>query len=154
MGDGRALVLPPSGEAPALENGSVLFVGTATVLLRYGGFTILTDPNFLHRGEKVHLGFGLTSTRLTEPALELEALPRLGLILLSHMHEDHFDRTVEAKLDRSIPIVTNDHAARALKRKGFADVHALEAWERLEVRKGTASVDVTAMPGRHGPGLV
>ena len=27
----------------------VEFIGTATVIIRYGGFTILTDPNFLHR---------------------------------------------------------------------------------------------------------
>jgi hypothetical protein len=31
--------------------GSIFFIGNATVLLRYAGFTILTDPNFLHRGE-------------------------------------------------------------------------------------------------------
>ena len=29
---------------------SLTFVGTATTVLRLGGFTILTDPNFLHRG--------------------------------------------------------------------------------------------------------
>jgi hypothetical protein len=49
--------------------GSVTFVGTATVLIRYGGLTILTDPNFLHRGDHVHLGYGLTSERLTNPPL-------------------------------------------------------------------------------------
>jgi L-ascorbate metabolism protein UlaG (beta-lactamase superfamily) len=31
--------------------GSIFFVGTATVILRYAGFTILTDPNFLHAGD-------------------------------------------------------------------------------------------------------
>src|SRR5687767_4755999 len=33
--------------------GSLLFIGTATTLIRYGGFTILTDPTFLHKGETV-----------------------------------------------------------------------------------------------------
>ena len=32
------------------------FIGTATTLIRYAGFTVLTDPNFLHRGERVYLG--------------------------------------------------------------------------------------------------
>ena len=36
------------------------------MILRYGGFTILTDPNFLHKGDHVHLGYGLRSERLTE----------------------------------------------------------------------------------------
>src|SRR6516165_3176807 len=57
--------------------GSIFFVGNATVILRYAGFTILTDPNFLHRGDHVHLGHGMTAARRTDPALELEkASPR------------------------------------------------------------------------------
>jgi len=40
------LSLPSSGEQSDFARGSVFFVGTATVLLRYAGFTILTDPNF------------------------------------------------------------------------------------------------------------
>ncbi len=32
--------------------GSVFFVGKTSVILRYGGFTILTDPNFLHQANR------------------------------------------------------------------------------------------------------
>jgi L-ascorbate metabolism protein UlaG (beta-lactamase superfamily) len=78
--------------------GSIFFVGNATAILSYAGFTILTDPNFLRRGDHVHLGYGMTAARRTDPALELEALPSIDLVLLSHMHEDHFDREV----DRSV----------------------------------------------------
>src|SRR4051812_8111706 len=78
--------------APADLAGSITFIGTATVLIRFGGFTILTDPNFLHGGERIHLGYGLHARRLTEPALAIEQLPELDLVVLSHMHEDHFDR--------------------------------------------------------------
>jgi hypothetical protein len=52
--------------------GSIFFVGNATVILRYARFTILTDPNFLHRGDHVHLGHGMTAARRTDPALELK----------------------------------------------------------------------------------
>jgi len=59
MSEVRELVLPTdNSEVPQLETGSLLFIGTATVLLRYAGFTILTDPNFLHQGDRVHLGYG------------------------------------------------------------------------------------------------
>jgi hypothetical protein len=37
----------------------VTFIGTATTLLRLGPFTLLTDPNFLHRGQHAKLGYGL-----------------------------------------------------------------------------------------------
>jgi L-ascorbate metabolism protein UlaG (beta-lactamase superfamily) len=41
--------------------GSLTFIGTATTVLRLGGFTLLTDPNFLHRGQRAYLGYGLTT---------------------------------------------------------------------------------------------
>jgi hypothetical protein len=34
------------------------FIGNATVLLSYGPLTLLTDPNFLHRGQYAYLGAG------------------------------------------------------------------------------------------------
>ena len=134
--------------------GSVFFVGTATVILRYAGFTILTDPNFLHRGDHVHLGHGMTATRRTDPALELEALPPVDFVVLSHMHEDHFDREVERRLDRGLPIVTTSHAAANLAAKGFRAARALKTWEALTVSKGGARVRITSMPGAHGPGFL
>ena len=105
------LVLPGPAIAPSLRGGSIFFVGTATVILRYGGFTILTDPNFLHKGDHVHLGYGMTSERLTEPALSFEQLPPIDFVLLSHYHGDHFDHLVADKLDRNVPIITTKHAA-------------------------------------------
>ncbi len=63
---------------------SLLFIGNATVLLRYAGFAILTDPNFVHSGEDVPLGYGLSTRRLTDPAIEIEQLPPLDFVLLSH----------------------------------------------------------------------
>ena len=43
---------------------SLTFIGTATTVLRLGSFTLLTDPNFLHRGQRAYLGKGLWSKRL------------------------------------------------------------------------------------------
>jgi len=145
--------LPASTEDGAdLGEGSVFFVGTATVVLRYGGFTVLTDPNFLHAGDHVHLGYGLTAERRTDPALDVEDLPPVDLVLLSHYHGDHFDRIAAAKLDRDLPIVTTHHAARKLAEKGFRETHPLETWEAATIRKGDVDLTVTAMPGKHAPG--
>ncbi|WP_338767906.1 MBL fold metallo-hydrolase [Massilia sp. METH4] len=137
---------------PAAQAGhSVQFIGTATVLIRHGGLTILTDPNFLHKGEHVHLGYGLSSERQTDPAIEFEALPPIDLVLVSHLHEDHFDRVVYEKLKRSTPIVTTSAAADELRKRGFTAVVGLGTWQDLEVTKGDTTLRLTAMPGRHGP---
>jgi L-ascorbate metabolism protein UlaG (beta-lactamase superfamily) len=154
MDEARELILPTSDVSPDFKSGSLFFVGNATVLLRYAGFTILTDPNFLHQGEHVHLHYGIRSARRTNPAIEMDELPPLDFIVLSHMHEDHFDRVVEQKLDKNLPIVTTPHASAKLKKKGFNSAHALNTWETLSVIKGEALLRITSMPGIHGPGIL
>jgi L-ascorbate metabolism protein UlaG (beta-lactamase superfamily) len=146
------LILPRRNENPDFRRGSIFFVGTATVVIRYAGFTILTDPNFLHAGDHVHLGYGLTSVRRTDPAVEIEDLPPLDFVLLSHLHGDHFDRIAERKLNKATPIVSTRHATRYLERVGFTRARALETWESVDLEKGEANLRITAMPGTHGPG--
>jgi L-ascorbate metabolism protein UlaG (beta-lactamase superfamily) len=127
------------------------FVGTATTLLRHDRFTILTDPNFLHAGERAYLGLGLRSKRLSNPAVEIDDLPPLDFLVLSHHHGDHFDRVAAERLDKDLPIVTEPHAARKLRSQGFRNPVALQTWESHRVDRGRSRVDVTAMPGKHAP---
>lgn len=145
------LVLPFDGQTPDYQTGSIFFIGNATTIIRYGGFTILTDPNFLHQGEHVHLGYGLRSARRTNPAIELDDLPPIDFVVLSHMHEDHFDRVVEQKLDKDLPIVTTHQAVRKLANKGFRAGYGLDHWQDCAIAKGDSRLRLTAMPGRHGP---
>jgi L-ascorbate metabolism protein UlaG (beta-lactamase superfamily) len=146
-----SLKLPPAGDAAANQaSGTVQFIGTATVLIRYQGFTILTDPNFLHKGDHVHLGYGLSAERLTNPAIELDKLPHIDLVVLSHMHEDHFDKLVQEKLPKETPIVTTKEAAASLEKRGFTRSIGLGKWDQLDVEKGESRLRVTAAPGRHG----
>jgi L-ascorbate metabolism protein UlaG (beta-lactamase superfamily) len=129
---------------------SLTFVGTATTVLRLGGFTLLTDPNFVRRGSRVHLGYGLSSRRRTDPALGIDDLPELDAVLLSHLHGDHFDRVARRGLPREPPVLTTEHAARRLGRWGFQPV-AMDTWQQYEIRRGSDVLRVTAVPGRHGP---
>jgi L-ascorbate metabolism protein UlaG (beta-lactamase superfamily) len=148
----QQLTLPRRNESPEFERGTVFFIGTATVVIRYAGFTILTDPNFLHSGDHVHLGYGLTSVRRTDPAVEIGDLPPLDFVLLSHLHGDHFDRVAERKLNKATPIISTRHATRYLEKVGFTRTHSLRTWESIDLKKGEASLRLTAMPGTHGPG--
>ncbi len=136
------------------RSGSLRFIGNATVLIRHAGFTILTDPNFLHRGEEADLGYGLSTKRLTDPSMEIDELPSLDLVVLSHYHGDHFDQVAEERLDRSVPIVTTPDAAETLRDKGFDRAVALETWASHEAETGGSRLTVTAMPGQHAPGAL
>jgi L-ascorbate metabolism protein UlaG (beta-lactamase superfamily) len=144
---------PPRGPA------SLTFVGTATTLLRLGTFTVLTDPNFLHQGQRAYLGKGLWSRRLTEPALQPADLPPLDAVVLSHLHGDHFDRVARRHLARTQPVLTTPPAARTLQRWGFA-VEALSTWQEHVLTRPAAgdapeeTLSVRALPGIHARGAM
>jgi L-ascorbate metabolism protein UlaG (beta-lactamase superfamily) len=158
--DAKETKVHPSNAPNSSTNASIFFVGTATTILEWAGLRILTDPNFLHAGDHVHLGPGVTAQRRTNPAIDIDELPRIDVILLSHYHEDHFDKEVEQKLSRGIPIITTPHAHSHLTKKGdesFTSVHALDFWDTLVLDvqgDDTAkkpSVKITGMPGKHVP---
>lgn len=141
---------------------TVTFIGNATTLISGGGgggdersreeqITLLTDPNFLHQGQHAYLGYGLVSRRRREPALDIDALPPLDGVVLSHMHGDHWDRVSQRHLDHALPVVTTPHAAKRLVRRGFGHAVALDTWQDHTFVKGTTTVTVTSLPGRHAP---
>ncbi|KAK4031267.1 beta-lactamase superfamily domain-containing protein [Parachaetomium inaequale] len=162
-------------ETPDSNSGSVYFIGTATTIISFAGLRLLTDPNFLHAGDHVHLGPGVTAQRLTNPAVpDLASLPPVDAVLLSHYHEDHFDREVEAQLSRDMPIVTTEHAKQCLTEKGeepFRKVWGVGEFEGVfmpvgdgqdpdigeggagegRTKKKKPAVRVTGMPGKHVP---
>ena len=133
------------------DQGELTFVGNATVLLRLGAFTILTDPNFLHQGDHAKLGGGLRSRRLTEPALSIGELPPLDLVVLSHHHGDHFDEIAQRDLDKDLPILTTPHAARKLRRQGFREPVAMSTWDDHTLTKDGQTLRTTSLPGKHAP---
>lgn len=136
------------------DEGSVFFVGNATVLIRFGAFTLLTDPTFIHMHEQTWIGYGMHTTRLTDPAMEIHDLPPLDLIVLSHFHGDHFDQVAERELDKDVPIVTTPAASAELSDRGFRQTRPIETWESVTFWKGNGGVRITAAPGRHGPPVV
>jgi L-ascorbate metabolism protein UlaG (beta-lactamase superfamily) len=142
---------PHGGVGAGANGGSITFVGTATVLMRCLGFTILTDPNFLHQGEHAPLGYGLRSKRLTEPALMPSELPHVDAVVLSHHHGDHFDERAAAELDKDLPIITTEHAARKLGRQGFRRPIPLETWGTQRLVRGDRWLSITSLPGKHAP---
>ncbi|WP_461023663.1 MBL fold metallo-hydrolase [Thalassiella azotivora] len=134
------------------DDATLEHVGTATTVLRLGPFTLLTDPNFLHRGQRACLGKGLFSKRRTEPSLQPADLPALDAVVLSHLHGDHFDRVARRELDRDLPVLTTPAAARRLRSWGFAEADGMSTWQSRTLTRGDATLEVTSVPGEHAPG--
>jgi len=91
---GRPIADPKTTPKPRDWNPNAItaaWLGHSTVLVNFYGLTILTDPVLMHR---IGAGVGVGTVgpkRLIAPALEVDHLPRIDLVLLSHAHFDHFD---------------------------------------------------------------
>lgn len=124
---------------------AAIWIGHATVLLRVGGKTILTDPVFSSR---VGIGFGLITAgplRLFRPALPLRKLPRIDLVLLSHAHFDHLDRPTLALLPRRTPIITASHTSDLVTDLGLRRVTELNWGEHVQLDE----LRISACPVQH-----
>jgi L-ascorbate metabolism protein UlaG (beta-lactamase superfamily) len=123
-----------------------VWLGHASVLLRIGGLTLLTDPVFSSR---VGVGLGLMTAgpkRLAAPALGLRELPRIDLILISHAHFDHLDRPTLARLPKRIPVVTARHTGDLIRDLGFRKVKELDWGEHVQLFR---KLRITAHPVAH-----
>ncbi|MEO8813862.1 MAG: MBL fold metallo-hydrolase [Mycobacterium sp.] len=146
----ETLRLSDSSEVPQdFTAGEVYFIGNATTLIQFAGYTILTDPAFLHKGHHVDLGHGIYARREVEPACQVSDLPPLDLIVLSHYHGDHFDDVAARDLNRATPIITTSHAVGQLAGLGFTEGLALDTWDSVTIAKGEARLVITAMPAKH-----
>ncbi|WP_028049883.1 MBL fold metallo-hydrolase [Cellulomonas sp. URHD0024] len=117
-------------------------VGGPTLRLTYAGLTFLTDPTFDRPGAFGPRG-GVTLTKLVGPAIALDDLGPVDVVLLSHdQHADNLDdagRTLLA--DVRLVLSTPDAAER------IPGVVGLRPWESTDA----GDVTVTAVPARHGP---
>jgi N-acyl-phosphatidylethanolamine-hydrolysing phospholipase D len=121
------------------------WIGHSTILLQVGGLNILTDPVFSERAFPVQW---LGPQRVMAPALSLEALPPIDVVLLSHSHYDHLDKPAVKRLARLHPQATwvlPLGLAAYLREWGVQKTLELDWWQRVEVQ----GLVVTATPARH-----
>ncbi len=115
------------------------FLGHSTVLVELEGLRILTDPILVDR-----LMFLARVVRPVDPSLYAD----IDLVLLSHLHVDHFDRRSLARIHSEPEIVTCPGGAGLARSWGWPRVRALAPGESHQV----GSVRITATPAEH-PGF-
>jgi L-ascorbate metabolism protein UlaG (beta-lactamase superfamily) len=119
-------------------------VGGPTAVLEYAGLRWLTDPALSPPGE--YAG-GLVKT--TAPALEVDEIEPIDVVLLSHdHHSDNLDPAGRDLLPRAGRVLTTVDGAGRLG----GNATGLEPWSSVEIDRPQGSpVTVTAVPAQHGP---
>jgi len=127
----------------------VTHIGGPTTLIEAEGWRLLTDPTFDPPGGRYAFGWGISSRKLSGPALAAADLPPIDAVLLTHDHHgDNLDTAGRALLPGVATVLTTRAGAARLG----GDTRGLAPWAstRLEA-SGRPAIDVTATPARHGP---
>lgn len=120
---------------------SIVWVGHATALIRLGHRMVMTDPNLNESAIVIQ-------QRVTPPSLRPDEVPPLQLILVSHLHVDHFDTWTLKRLPRSAEIVFPPGSTAYYGLVKQARKTAGEFWKPIE----RGGLRVTPVPVRHSGG--
>ena len=119
----------------------ITLVRTSCLLIEYGGRCLLTDPWFTTNMR------GLPVFR--RPGIPLPDVPRLDMVLASHLHPDHFDDVaVRHMMHPELAIVGTVGTAEHCRDFGAGLLLDMVPWQREEV----AGFGLIATPAEHtGP---
>jgi len=121
---------------------SITWLGHAAFLIRIGGRTLLTDPYLSEIAGPA--GFG--PKRFVPSGLQIDDLPPLDAVLVSHNHYDHLDaKTLAALPDRQVQVIAPLRLGAFFRRRGFAQVSELDWYQSAAV----GEVRVQALPAIH-----
>jgi len=119
------------------------WIGHATFLIKLGNTTIITDPVFSKNAGPLIFG----PKRFTEPALNLNEIPKTDLFLLTHNHYDHQDMsTIRRYPYKDSKVLVPLKLGKYFSRYRFKDVNEMDWYEEIKVNN---DLKVTFLPAVH-----
>lgn len=130
------------------EDFSFTWFGHSTILLNINNKNILIDPVFSKRASPVSF---LGPKRFSKIPDQIQKLPNIDIVLISHDHYDHLDYTTIKTIDRKVnkyivPLGVENH----LKHWDISEnkIKSLAWWEETKVEDLT----IACTPSRHYSG--
>ena len=125
------------------EDDYVAWIGHATFLIKLGQTTVITDPVFSKNAGPLIFG----PKRFTEPALELNEIPKTDVFLLTHNHYDHQDMmTIRRFPFKKVKVLLPLKLGKYFKKNGYEDVNEMDWYDEIEINK---NLKITLLPAVH-----
>ena len=132
------------------SNLTAAWLGHSTVLINFFGVKILTDPVLFPRiGIRVPFLFTIGPKRLTAPALNIDELPNIDVVLLSHAHFDHFDWRTLSYFDRSTQVILPPNTRDLLRCTRIVEATELRWNQSACINTNAGATKVTAVRVKH-----
>lgn len=123
-------------------------IRNATLKISYGGHVLLIDPYFAPR-HSLPSFTGRSPNPMTElPGSIDDILQGVELVIVSHLHTDHFDTVAKERVQKSLPILCQPGDEGSIEEAGFTNVAPLP---EAVVWNG---ITITPQLGSHGLGPV
>jgi len=117
-------------------------IGHATFLIKLGNTTIITDPVFSKNAGPLIFG----PDRFTEPALNLDEIPKTDLFLLTHNHYDHLDKSTIRRFPfKDAKILLPLKLGKYFKPR-FKDINEMDWYDIIKIND---DLKVTFLPAVH-----
>jgi len=109
----------------------ITYIGHATTYIQNSKQSILTDPQFSDRASPVSFA---GPKRFRKPALQIDDIPKLNVVIISHNHYDHLDLPTLKKLFQKFrpTFIVPLGNKKLLGDEGIQNVIELDWWQTHE----------------------
>ncbi len=125
------LPTPPQGKI------AITWIGHASFLIQTHSSNILIDPNWAN--------WLLAVRRLRRAGVEIDHLPAIDYVLITHAHLDHLHRPTLKKIARKQTALVPQGVGSLLKNLGFLNIVEMRWWEEFE----RGDLHITFTPAAH-----
>ncbi len=125
----------------------IQLIRNATFRMTYADRQLLADP-FLSEKHTIKSFAGISPNPLVDlPCTPQEVVAEVEMVIVSHLHPDHFDPPAQALLPKDIPLFCQPGDETKLEVRGFEAVTVVKRstdWQ---------GITLTRTPGQHGVGV-
>lgn len=127
---------------------SLQLIRSATVVLHYNGQKVLVDPMLSEIGLLPSFAQVAKNPTVSLKLPVADITSSLDLVLVTHVHPDHFDKAASDALSKSIPLFHQPADEAHFRNEGFQHAHSIQ--DRTEWK----GIEIIRTEAQHGSGSV